>query len=61
MNVIQCYADVKEEFYSRLSAIIQICPVRNITIMMGGFNAKICTDNRGYEEIMGQQRDERQW
>ena len=46
--------DVKEGFYSRLSAIIQNCPRRNITIMIGDFNAKTDSDNRGYEEIMGQ-------
>ena len=39
MDVIQCYAPtndkvVEEEFYNRLSTIIQNCPRRNITIMM---------------------------
>ena len=33
---------------------ISYCPRRNITIMMGDFNAKIGRDNRDYEEIMGQ-------
>ena len=60
MDVIQCYAptndsneDVKEEFYSILSTIFN-CPRPNITIMMGDFNAKIGSNNRGYEEIKGQ-------
>lgn len=62
MDIIQCYAptneseeDVKEEFYHRLLSIIQARPTRNIIITMGDFNAKIGSDNRGYEEIMGQQ------
>ena len=46
--------DVKEEFYHRLSTVIQNCPRRNITIVMGDFNAKIGSDIRGYEEIMRQ-------
>ena len=63
MDVILCYAptndsneDVEEEFYSWLSTIIQNCPRRNITIMMRDFNAKTGSDNRGYEEIMGQHK-----
>ena len=41
---------VEEDFYSRLSTITQNCPRQNINI-----NAKIGSDNRGYEEIIGQQ------
>ena len=62
MDLIQCYAPTndsddqdKEEFYSRLLTIIQDRPERNVIIVMGDFNAKIGSDNRGYEEIMGQQ------
>ena len=53
MDVIHCYAlrndnddQDKEEFYSRLLTIIQDCPEQNI-IVMGDFNAKIGSDNRG--------------
>jgi len=45
----------KEEFYSRLLTIIQDRSERNVTIVMGDFNAKIGSDNSGHEEIMGQQ------
>ena len=62
MDVIQCYTptndsngDAKEEFYCRLSTIIQNHPKRNIAIMMGDFNADTGGDNSGYEETMGQQ------
>ena len=62
MDVIQCYAPTndsddqdKEAFHSRLLTIIQDRSERNIIIVMGEFNAKIGSDNRDYEEIMGQQ------
>ena len=54
MDVIQYYAStndssegVEEEFYSRLSTMIQNSPRQNITIMMGDFSTKIGWDNRG--------------
>ena len=62
MDVVQCYDTtndsnevVIEEFYSRLPTINQKCPRQNMTIMMGDFNAKTGSDNRGYGEIIGQQ------
>ena len=62
MDIIQCYAAMndsddqdKEAFYSRPLSIVQDRPERNVIIVMGDFNAKIGSDNRGYEEIMGQQ------
>ncbi|CAB3986927.1 Hypothetical predicted protein [Paramuricea clavata] len=60
MNAIQCYAptnerdeDSKDQFYSRLQTIVESCPGRDFTIMMGHFNAKIGNDNTGWEEVMG--------
>ena len=64
MDLIQCYATTndsndqdEEEFYSRLLTIIQDRPERNVIIVMSDFNAKIGSDNRSYEEIMGQMND----
>ncbi|XP_059144634.1 craniofacial development protein 2-like [Physella acuta] len=61
MDIIQAYAPTndskedKDEFYNRLMTFIQNRPRRNILILMGDFNAKIGSDNGGYEECMGQQ------
>ncbi|VDO98078.1 unnamed protein product [Schistosoma curassoni] len=57
-NIIQCYApindsndDIKDQFYERLQSIIEKCPKKDLTILMGDLNAK--ADNTGYEDIMG--------
>ena len=62
LDVIQCYAptneseeEEKDDFYERLLALVQARPRKNILILMGDFNAKIGSNNRGYEEIMGKQ------
>ncbi|VDP80890.1 unnamed protein product, partial [Schistosoma curassoni] len=60
MKIIQCYAayqryneDAKDQFYNRLQSIVEKCPTKDLTILMGDFNAKVGTDNAGYEDIMG--------
>ncbi|VDO65057.1 unnamed protein product [Schistosoma margrebowiei] len=36
-----------------MQSIIEKCSTKNLTILMGDFNAKVGTDNIGYEDIMG--------
>ncbi|VDP24582.1 unnamed protein product [Schistosoma margrebowiei] len=63
MNIIQCYAptndsndDIKDQFYERLQSVIEKCPRKDLTILMGDLNAKVGIDNTGYEDIMGRRR-----
>ena len=62
LNVIQCYAptneqedEIKNNFYSKLQTVLNRFKDKDLTIVMGDFNAKIGYDNKGYEEIMGRQ------
>ncbi|VDO55878.1 unnamed protein product [Schistosoma margrebowiei] len=57
MNIIQCYAptndyneDAKDQFYDRLKSIVEKCPRKDLTILMGDLNGM---DNTGYEDITG--------
>ncbi|MEE4247398.1 MAG: reverse transcriptase domain-containing protein [Kangiellaceae bacterium] len=60
MNVVQCYAPTndhdeqsKNDFYSRLQTVLDKLKDGDVNILMGDFNAKVGSDNRGYEEVMG--------
>ena len=55
-----CYApannsdeEVKEQFYEQLQGILMELNSRDINVLLGDFNAKIGTDNTGYERVMG--------
>ena len=59
VSIIQCYAPTndaeetkKEEFYSVLQDLIDKEREKDITIVMGDFNAQIGSDNTSYEEVM---------
>ena len=62
LNIVQCYAptndsdeETKEYFYRRLQSVLDKMKNKDVTILMGDFNAKIGSINRGFEEVMGQQ------
>lgn len=44
-----------KKFYNRLWSVVRTFSRRDINIFMGDFNAKVGRDNRGFEDIMGQQ------
>lgn len=45
--------EIKQEFYEALQAELQKDPKQNLTILMGNFNAKVGSENAGYERVMG--------
>ena len=60
LNIIQCYAPTndkdegtKEDFYNKRQTVLENKKEKDVTILMRDFNAKIGSNNRGYEEIMG--------
>nr|KAG5705732.1 hypothetical protein BaRGS_027391 [Batillaria attramentaria] len=60
LNIIQCYAptndaeeEKKDDFYQQPQTVIDRGGAKDMTILMGDFNAKIGSDNTGYENTMG--------
>jgi flagellum-specific peptidoglycan hydrolase FlgJ len=60
VNIVQIYAPTneasdedKEEFYSRLQGVMEKLPAKDVNILMGDANAKVGSDNTGFEEVMG--------
>ena len=48
--------ETKEIFYSRLQTVLDKMKEKDMTILMGDFNAKIGANNTRYEEVIGQTR-----
>ncbi|KAJ8351936.1 hypothetical protein SKAU_G00234120 [Synaphobranchus kaupii] len=60
LNIIQCYAptndtieEKKDDFYDQLQGVLDRLRTKDVTILMGDFNAKTGAENNGYEDIMG--------
>ena len=60
LHIIQCYAptndaddEKKDELYLKLQAIVEKASTKDMVMMMGDFNAKIGSNNTGYEDTMG--------
>ena len=58
ISLIRCtFQDAEEEkkddFYQQLQAVLDRRGTKDITILMGDFNAKIGMDNTGYQDTMG--------
>ena len=58
--IIQCYAPTnaatqedKEEFYVPLQSSLYKATKRDVTLVLGDLNAKVGSDNKGREAIMG--------
>ena len=45
--------ETKEEFYNQLHDIMSNLGDTNVNLIMGDLNAKIGSDNQGYEKVMG--------
>ena len=61
LNIIKCCAptnnkdeETNEDFYNKLQTLCDQLK-KDMTILTGDLNAKIGSDNSGYEEVMGRQ------
>ena len=59
ISIIQVYSptndaesDVKEDFYDALKSELEKIPKQDLTIIMGDFNARVGSNNTGYERVM---------
>ena len=57
---IQCYApandaddEVKSQFYARLQGVIDGVARKDLILLLGNFNAKVESNNTGFETVMG--------
>ena len=61
LNIVYYYSPtntaddlIKEQFYQRLQTVLdETFKGRDVNIIMGDLNAKVGTDNAGFEEVMG--------
>jgi len=58
--VVQVYAPTAdssdediEEFYKQLEKVLKELPRKDVKLIIGDWNAKVGTDNDGYEAVMG--------
>lgn len=60
LTIIQCYAptneapeETKDLFYEKLRGVVERVPSHDVLIVMGDLNAKVGSENTGYERAMG--------
>ena len=59
MSIIQCYAPIedaddeeKDDFYTQLQEVLQAVPKHDVLLVTGDLNAKIESDNTGFEQYI---------